>query len=252
MATTPTDVTSLFVPVTTDPGQPIIQIANPNPPVVGLVAPPAIDFKSVVATIQSVINSDKAANTPGTTNLPAPNNFAFTDLTVNVSNNTPGDAFKGTIPGITAQFIDLTPDNLLIRAISPNVFMRSDTGNDLLLAAGGTNILSAGSGVNSYLAGSGSDFLLADASKASTSETVLNFGSGDNAVITGVSTSDFKFSIKDTPLGMEIDATPVLATNPISAQITLPGFTVADFGTKLSLGLSSNVDGTSFVFLHGN
>ena len=254
MAATPTVLTpGQFSSVaSTVPGQPATQILTLTP---GLVAPPAGSANFVAATIQQAIASDQAANTPNTTPLNPPNNFAFTDLTVNVSSATPGDQFKGTTPGITAQFIDLTPDNLLIQGIGANTFMKSDTGNDLLTASSGRNILSAGSGINTMLGGSGQDTFLADASKASASETILNFGATDDAALLGVSLASFTFSITDALTGLQIRATettPAAGVAPIIGQITLPGFTEADIGTRLSLGLSSGIDGAPFLFVHHN
>ena len=251
MATTPTDLpATLFSPVaTTVPGQPVSQVLTLTPT---LAAPSPNSVNFFAATVQQAIASDIAANTAGNTSLPPPNNFAFTDLTVNVSSVTPGDVFKGSTPGITSQFLDLTPDNVLIQATGPNTFMKSDNGNDLLIAASGRNILSAGSGADTMLSGPGQDTFLSDASKASASSNILNFGVGDDAALLGVNLTDFKFSIKDTIGGLEIDAT---ATNPgslIAGQMTLQGVAVADIGTKLTLGLGSTADGKSFLFVHHN
>lgn len=213
---------------------------------------PSADFINYVsATIQQDFDSNLAANTPGTTPLPAPNNFAFTDLTVDVGSETPGDAFMGFTPGIVSQFLDLTPDNMLIEA-APDAFIRSDTGNDVLIASEGRNILSAGSGINTMVGGSGQDTFLADASFASTSNTILNFGSTDNIGLLGVSLANFTISGQDTLNGLQIDATqnfPVPGTAPIVGQITLQGYSMGDLGSTLILGFSANANGTPFMFI---
>lgn len=254
MAATPTALTpgQFSLVASTVPGQPLTQVLTLIP---NLVAPPAGSANFIAATIQQAIASNEAANTPNTVALSPPNSFAFTDLTVNVSSVTPGDQFKGTTPGVTGQFLDLRPDNMLIQGLGANTFMRSDTGNDLLIASSGRNILSAGSGINTMLGGSGQDTFLADASKASASETVLNFGATDDAALLGVSLAAFTFSITDVLTGLQITATqttPAAGVAPIIGQITLPGFTEADIGTSLSVGLSSGVDGTPFLFVHHN
>ena len=254
MATTPTVLTpgQFSTIASTVPGQPTTQILNL---IQGLVAPPAGTANFIAATIQQAIADNGAANTAGNAALNPPNNFTFTDLTVNVSGAIPGDKFKGTTTGITAQFLDLTPDNLLIQGISPGTFMRSDTGNDLLVASSGRNILSAGGGINAMLGGSGQDTFLADASQASASETILNFGATDDAALLGVSLATFTFSVTDALTGLQIRATqttPAAGVAPIIGQMTLPGFTEADIGTRLSLGLSSGIDGTPFLFAHHN
>ena len=141
-----------FQPVPGQANTTLVQIPGPATlaPTLAPAATPATPF---LASIQTAIADNDAANTPGTTALPAPNNIQFTDLTVNVSSATPGDAFKGTTPGITSQFLDLTPDNMLLTSLNPGTFMRSDTGNDILLASNGPNILSGGSGVNLFVDG---------------------------------------------------------------------------------------------------
>lgn len=250
MATTPTTIpTSAFSPITaSSPGQPVTRVANL---IATLVAPDPAPINTAVATIQQAIASDKAANTPGGTPLQPPDNFTFTDLTVNVRSSTPGDAFKGTTPGISSQVVDLTPDNLLIQAVTPNAFIKADPGNDVLTATGGRNILSAGSGFNVMSGGGGQDTFLADASNASSVAFIENLGAGDDVAMLGVTVADFSFSVKDTPAGLELDATPTAASKP-SAQIILAGHTVADIGSKLTLGVSSTTDGTSFLFFHAS
>ena len=256
MALAPTPLTaSQFTSVAaTTPGQPPTLVIN-LVPMQNLVAPPAGPINTIAATIQLAIADNAKTNTPGSTPLPLPNNFGFTDLSVGVSSETPGDQFKGATPGITAQFLDLTPDNVLIRGINEGLFMRSDTGNDILTAVAGRNILSAGNGINTFVGGSGQDTFLADAAKASASEALLNFGAGDDAVLTGVSTAIDFFTIADTQTGLQIKATqvtPAPGADPIIGQMTLQGFKATDIGTTLTLGVSTTVDGTPFLFAHHN
>lgn len=247
-----------FVPVPGQANTTLVQISGPATlaPALAPAAPLATPF---IPTIQTAIADNDAANTPGTTALPPPNNFQFTDLTVNVSLETAGDTFKGTTPGITAQFLDLTPDNLLLTALNPNVFMRSDTGTDVLIAQSGRNILSGGSGDNLFVGGSGTDTFLADATTASTADTFFNFHSGDDLAVIGAavaaggfSSTDYHFSLADTLNGLEIDAVPLGAPATAAASIVLPGHTVSEIGSKLSLGLSATSDGRTFLFVHGN
>jgi hypothetical protein len=249
MASPVTLAPGAFAPVVqTIPGQTISLIARVDP-----AAPPLLPetINSIAQTVQQAIASDLAANTSGTTPAPPPNNFAFTDLTVNVSGEITGDLFKGSTPGVAAQFIDLTPDNLMIQARGPNLFVKSDTGNDALIASSGRNVLSAGSGVNLMIGGSGQDTFMADASKASASETILNFGSTDDVAMLGINLTDFSISLADTAAGLQIGASPLQAANPIRALIDLPGYKIADFTTnKLSIGIGSTVSGTSFLFVH--
>lgn len=256
MATTPTNVPATqFTPVpTTTPGQPVTDILNLSPVKQGLVpnVAPAVDANAITATIRTAIADDKAASTPGHTAAPAPDNFHFTDLTVNVSGSVPGDVFTGSTPDIKAQFLDLTPDNLAITGLTPGLLMDSGSGNDILVASSGRNILSANSGFNTYAGGAGQETFLADASSASVVANVLNLGSGDDLAITGINIKDFAISFKDTAIGLEIDASPTAPDSKIAAAMVLQGYTANDLGSKLTLGVSTTTDNTSFLFVHGN
>jgi len=242
------------VPVPGDATTTLIQLppAPGAPPVINNLVAPQV-ATTFLADIKTAIADNDKANTPGATALPTPpDNFHFTDLTVGVSGTIPGDTFLGTTPGITAQFLDLTPDNLLINSLSPGTFIRSDTGNDLLVADSGRNILSAGSGDNVFLGGTGRDTFLADATTVSTADVFLNFTSGDDLAVLGLNKTDFNFFVADTLNGIEVDALPTNPANKIAASVILPGHTISEIGTKLSLGLSQTADKQSFLFIHGN
>lgn len=129
MPQTTVPLTAFITIPTTTPGQPVTQLLNLNVQQ-GLVAPPTPDpttVNTIVGGITAALAADTAANTPGTTPAPAPDNYRFSDLTVNVSSTTPGDVFKGaaTVPDVKTQFIDLTPDTLEIAALTPNAFIKS-------------------------------------------------------------------------------------------------------------------------------
>jgi hypothetical protein len=237
--------------ITADNVQNLAALATP---VQGLVAQPlATPVVTSITTIDTALASVTAANTAGNTALPAPNNFRFFDETVGVSGTIPGDTFKGTTPGITAQFIDLTPDNIGITGLTPNLLMLTDTGDDVLIANGGRNILDAASGTNVFLGGAGvgsKDTFIADAAGGKTDNSVFNFHSGDDAAITGLNATDFTFALKDTALGLQISATTTVAGKN-SAVLTIAGFSISDVGTKLSLGLNTS-NPASYLFIHGN
>ena len=219
--------------------------------------PSAATLTVAVSAIDQALDSAAKANTPGTTALPAPNNFRFFDGTVSVSGSITGDAFKGSTPGIIGQFLDLTPDTLGISAITPNQFLMSGSGNDLLSATSGRNILDGGSGANTFVGGTSnatttsSDTFISDATSSLAVSTIFNFHSGDDAAITGLTTKDYSYQLKDTFVGLEIDAGPVTAGKP-PASMLLQGYTTADIGTKLTMGFSSTPSGSSFMFVHAN
>jgi hypothetical protein len=230
-------------------------------PVMGLVAPDLTPFTGVIGNIQNTL-TDTATAATGTA-LPAPatpNNISFTDQTVNVSNVEPSDLYHGTLlTDVKIQFIDGTPDNMLVTALSPSVFIKTGTGNDVLIGLSGHNVLDGDGGFNTFVAGSGPDTMITDASTASAAMLVHNMGSGDDAVLKGIDASNFTFSLQDVLGGLLIDAAhnpaalPVIGGTPLpSGEMFLEGFKTSDIGGKLSLGIGQSSDGkTSFLFAHG-
>src|ERR1044072_2682733 len=135
--------TTAFVPVPGQPNTTEVQLTPPGGGPQNLVAPNLTPVTTFLTDIQTAITDAKKVETGGGTALPPPNNFHFVDLTVNVPGDVTGDKFTGTTTGITAQFVNLTPDNPLIQGLNPNLFMASGTGDDLLIASGGRNMLAA-------------------------------------------------------------------------------------------------------------
>ena len=96
MPQTTVPLTAFITIPTTTPGQPVTQLLNLNVQQ-GLVAPPTPDpttVNTIVGGITAALAADTAANTPGTTPAPPPDNYRFSDLTVNVSSTTPGDVSR--------------------------------------------------------------------------------------------------------------------------------------------------------------
>jgi Ca2+-binding RTX toxin-like protein len=223
----------------------------PPPP----TTPPNVT--QIVTNINNAIAADRAANVPGTTPNPAPDNFAFTDLTVNVSGTTPGDAFKGAanVPDVKNQFTDLTPDNLLIRATAPNAFIESGSGNDVQIATSGHNILDGGSGQNVFIGGTGQNTYIQDITKDGGSALLMNPHSGDDLVFVGLDINAFSISLQSTPAGLEIRATAIAAADASrTADTLLSGFKPSDI-SKLTVGIHSGTGpdvGNNYAFVHFN
>jgi len=219
-------------------------------------APPAFAaLAAPVATLNQAIASLAAANNPAipSTALGPPNNFHFFDGTVSVSGDIPGDAFKGKTPGITSQFLDLTPDNIGITGLKPNFLAATATGNDGLTAVGGRNILAGGSGTDTYVGGTGAgsiDTFLANLTGGKTDATIFNFHSGDDAALIGVDPTNFQLSFADSVQGLVLTASPTTPGHN-GATLTLNGFSTADIGSKLSFGLDTSA-ATPYLFVHAN
>ncbi|MFL5282026.1 MAG: hypothetical protein ACJ8AW_13830, partial [Rhodopila sp.] len=84
------------------------------------------------------------------------------------------------------------------------------------------------------------DTFISDATTAPAVEEIVNFHSGDDAAILGVNTN-YTFSFSDTVFGLELDASPP-STGGNAAAIALQGYSTADIGSKLSVGLSTAAD----------
>jgi hypothetical protein len=127
-----------------------------------------------------------------------PRLFDVYDNTTGQTMEEAGTPYTGPVAGLTSEFIDLSPDNLDIAAITPNSFIYSGLGNDAINVgqAGGNNVLDATGGSNFLVGGSGDDtFFLNDLNPAAPIwSTLVNFHAGDAATIWGVTPGDFSFS----------------------------------------------------------
>jgi Ca2+-binding RTX toxin-like protein len=85
-----------------------------------------------------------------------------------------GTPYTGPVAGLTTEFIDLSPDNLNIAAITPNSFIYSGLGNDAINVsqAGGNNIIDATGGNNFLVGGSGDDTFFSERSQSCCADLV--------------------------------------------------------------------------------
>jgi len=140
--------------------------------------------------------------------------------------------YTGTVAGITSEYINVSPDNLILTALGPNVFLRSGAGEDVLTAAGGRNVLDGGTGSNFLVGGSGTDTFFLDArASAFTWSTIVNFHKSDDVTIwgwqTGVSTEKW---VENAGAAGYRGATLQIDLNgkgTVTDQLTFAGSTVA-------------------------
>jgi len=190
-------------------------------------------------------------------------NFQVVDEARNVSYYTPGSPYTGNVVGVENQYINLNPTNLNVTAITPNAFIRSGPGNDTLAAFAGRNVLYAGAGSNVSVGSPGTDTFLANVSPAATQNTqpitdlIKNFGAGDDAVIRGLSASDFSLEFLDAngAFGPElrIQASSNIPGGP-TATVALPGYTTGDLvSNRLSISFSIDQStNTPYMLIHAN
>jgi hypothetical protein len=226
--------------------------------------------------------------------LGPPNNFLVTDTSTGWTGHAQGQPYKGPVAGITSELIIVTSDSLNVTAEVPNVFISTifplgsapgsgqDAENALstsvpsaqspfalpqtglsVAKANGNNILSGSAGSNFLIGGTGTDqFYLDDrAPTGNIWSTIVNFHSGDNATIWGVTAADFTLTwLGDTQgapgatglTGVFVSHTP---SQPV-AGITLARITIADLTSgKLTISYGRTADlpnlpGSNYMNIH--
>jgi hypothetical protein len=180
---------------------------------------------------------------------PATNNFAITDTTTNQSYAANGTFYKGPVPGLQDQIIMATSDNINVAAQTPNVFIHTGAGEDAISVntVGGNNVLDGGTGSNFLVGGPGDDTFYVDDRNPTTDiwSTIVNFHSGDNATIWGLTPADFKIVTLDGQgaVGSTGLTWQVTAAGKPNANLTLAGFTSADLTDgKLAVSFGTSPD----------
>ena len=191
--------------------------------------------------------------------LPEAANFLLTNMTTGVSSSAAGIAYNGPVAGLQHQYITVSTDSLNIAAAAPNSFIHSGSGNDAIdvSGAGGNNVLDGSTGSNFLVGGAGTDTFFVDdrAAAADIWSTVVNFHSGDDATIFGVTPSDFALDWQDGQgaagsTGLTLHAT---APGKPAASITLAGYAKADLGGRLAVSFGNDGGGGgAYVYIHGN
>ena len=180
---------------------------------------------------------------------PATNNFAITDTSSNQSYAANGTFYKGPVPGLQDQIIMATADNINVAAQTPNVFIHTGAGEDAISVntVNGNNVLDGGTGSNFLVGGSGDDTFYVDDRNPTTDiwSTIVNFHSGDNATIWGLTPADFKIATLDGQgaVGSTGLTWQVTAAGKPNANLTLAGFTSADLANgKLAVSFGTSPD----------
>jgi hypothetical protein len=90
-----------------------------------------------------------------------------------------GNTYTGPVAGLEYEYIQVTPNNLNLVALSDNSFLRSGDGMDALVAQGGYNVLDGGMGSNFLTGGTGPDTFFTHVNGgADTWSTVVGFQPG--------------------------------------------------------------------------
>jgi ribosomal protein S11 len=196
--------------------------------------------------------------------------FTVTSLTTHASSATNGVPYANELAdlqlpfvGITAEYINPTPDSLLITTNTPS-FIQSGTGNDTVIdqskttgdvvidPSGGANTVQASSNPTSH------DTVIVDAeSDAPLTDVITGLKAGDNVVIKGLtalSPGDFANATVGGLQGLML-TTHVPVGGP-AAQVFLSGYNAGDLaaGGRLSAvpfaPPSSMPEASSYLRLH--
>jgi Ca2+-binding RTX toxin-like protein len=188
--------------------------------------------------------------------------FDVSDMTAGGNGSLSGNLYSGPVSGIDDEIILATPKNINVSATSLNTFIHTGSGDDAIRVLGGTNVLDGGTGSNFLTGGSGHDTYFVDdrGSDSDIWSTVVNFHSGDDVTVWGVTSQDFKFDWVDNQgaggfTGLTMHATE--AGHP-TASLTMAGYTSDDLHNgRLSVSFGHTDDqpgapGASYMVIHGS
>nr|WP_294514146.1 GDSL-type esterase/lipase family protein [uncultured Rhodopila sp.] len=186
------------------------------------------------------------------------------DTSVNQPLPAVAQSYSGPVIGPSNEYISVSSDNLNIKAATPNWFIHAGGGSDGITVSSGTNVLDGGGGSNFLIGGSGADTFYVDdrSPSANVWSSIVNFHSGDNATIWGVTPADFALTwLANQGAAGATGLTGVFVSHTAGQQeaaITLAGYTLADlsngrlsvsYGTTASL---PGVPGSTYMTIHGN
>lgn len=231
---------------------------------------PAGTARNTSTITLTVSDGSQTATDSKTTILAQPDsgaggNFSVSDQTTGQVIAVNGNPYSGPVPGLAQQLIYVTPDNLNIAATVPNVFIHSGSGTDALDVSrvNGNNILDGSTGSNFLVGGTGRDtFFLDDRNlKADVYSTVVNFHSGDNATVFGVTATDH-VSIQDNlgAVGAKGLTYTFSAASKPNASIVIADYNTGDLTNgRLTVSFGNNADlpgqpgsGGPYLNIHGN
>ncbi|HEX2944097.1 MAG TPA: hypothetical protein VHO91_23785, partial [Rhodopila sp.] len=190
--------------------------------------------------------------------------FQVTDTSNNQTWQSDGSAYSGPETGLDSQYTYTVADNINVLALKPNSFIRTGSGMDGINVseAGGNNILDGSTGSNFLIGGTGHDTFFVDARGASSPvwSTAVNFHSGDDLTIWGVTQQDFSLLWLDNQGAAGATGLTGVLTESGHAPVgfTLAGLSSADLGNgKLSISYGKTADqpgipGSSYMLIHAN
>jgi len=188
---------------------------------------------------------------------PAPaNSFLYTDTATRTSGMTRGDAYSGSVAGLTQQYLWASPDGVAIAATVGNVFLHGGAGDDALQASSGTNVLDGGAGSNFLVGATGANggadtFFVDERGGGVTWSTVVDFHHGDAVTVFG-----FQDGVSTRPWtaldgaaayqGATIHAELGGAGTGVNGSVTFAGISLADAQARFTVTTGST-GGSSYL-----
>jgi hypothetical protein len=196
--------------------------------------------------------------TPPLVGATSPDNYNIADSTSGLSSTAAGETYTGPVAGLTSEFVYLTADQVSITAEIPNVFIQlGSTGNAPSIgginvsAANGNNVLDSYANSSFLTDGSGTDQNYVDTRGATANQwdTVVNFHSGDNVTMWGVTASDFKLDwIGQQGAAGYTGITGVFTHNGSTVE---SAFTLAGISSNAGVTVSyDTINGTPYASIH--
>ena len=187
-----------------------------------------------------------------------PTRVFVNDQTTGVISQEAATPYSGPVSFLQYQYISFSPDNLVLAARVPNVFLHGGAGDDALQAIAGSNVLDGGGGSNFLIGATGADggkdtFYVDERGGSVTWSTLVNFHVGDQATIFG-----FKQGVSTLPIvasdgaagytGVTIHSEIGGAGTGVNGSVTFAGVSLSDFNTKFNLGYG-NVGGADYLIV---
>ena len=187
-----------------------------------------------------------------------PTRVFVNDQTTGVISQEAATPYSGPVSFLQYQYISFSPDNLVLAARVPNVFLHGGAGDDALQAFAGSNVLDGGGGSNFLIGATGADggkdtFYVDERGGSVTWSTLVNFHVGDQATIFG-----FKQGVSTLPIvasdgaagytGVTIHSEIGGAGTGVNGSVTFAGVSLSDFNTKFNLGYG-NVGGADYLIV---
>ena len=216
------------------------------------------------------LNQTVSDNHTSVVNAIPPTNFTVSDQTTGLTRTSAGTGYIGPVAGLKSQYIvqsdnaNLTPDNLNISAVTPNVFIHSGPGTDGIdvSKSNGNNILDGSTGSNFLTGGTGLDTFYLDnrSPGAPIFSTIVNFHAGDNATVFGVNPTDFSMLKLDNQGAAGFTGLDLIFSAPghVDTSFVLSGYTSADLlNGRLTMNYGTTPDlpglpGSQYLTVHAN